>query len=238
MRFVVGEDQPDAVIKPLAAAYLRRMVWRGESRWHPELLNRQQVVGVEHLRSLCEAGTGFIVAFAHHGDYEGLGPSLARVGIPNHVMATSEMFAEKMPIWMRQQRAVVTSHEGVTLLDVAKGAAGIQEVLARGEVVSLATDVVGNTPVRFLGHDVTLASGGARIAFASNVPVVVVTAHRNPEAPGKCATLEVEAPLYPKEFAAPTDMLEVMVRHQERAIMAWPEGAEYPRRRFAGTTAH
>jgi len=238
MRFVVGEDQPDAVIKRLAMAYIRRMIWRGESRWHPELVNNQQVAGVEHLRALRDTGTGFIVTFGHHGDYEGLGPSLARLGIPSHVMATSEMFAEEMPVWMRQQRAVVTSHEGITLLDVAGGSAAIQKVLARGEVVCMATDVVGSTPIRFLGHDVRLASGGARIAIASNVPIVMVTAHRNPTAPEKCATLEVSAPLLPEEFATPTDLLEVMVRHHELAILAWPEAAEYPRRRFAGTTAH
>jgi lauroyl/myristoyl acyltransferase len=238
MRFVVGDDQPDAAIRRLAAAYLRRMIWRGESRWHPALVNRQQVVGVEHLRGLRDSGVGFLITFGHHGDYEGLGPSLARVGIPNHVMATSEMFAEVMPVWMRQQRLVVTSHEDVTLLDVAGGSAAIRKVLARGDAVCLATDVVGSTPIRFLGHDVHLASGGARIAFASNVPVVMVTSHRNPTAPGKCATLKVAAPLHPEEFAAPEDMLEAMVRHHELAILAWPEAAEYPQRRFAGTTAH
>jgi lauroyl/myristoyl acyltransferase len=238
MRFVVGDDQPDAAIRRLAAAYLRRMIWRGESRFHPPLVARQQVVGVEHLRALQDAGTGFLVTFAHHGDYEGLPSSLARAGIANHVIATSEMFAEEMPGWMRQQREVVAFEAGVTMLDVAEGSAGIKKALAGGHPVCMAVDVVGSTPIRFLGHDLHLASGGARISFASNVPVVMVTAHRNPTAPGSCATLKVAAPLHPDEFAAPEDMLEAMVRHHELAILTWPEASEYPERRFAGTTAH
>jgi lauroyl/myristoyl acyltransferase len=232
MRFVVGDDQPDEMIDRLASAYVKRMVWRGESRWHPKLVTRQQIVGLEHLRTLQRAGTGFIVNFVHHGDYEGLSPSLAWAGIPTHALATSEMFAKDQPAWLRQQARVITFNEGVTLLDVALGSTGIREVLDSGGAVAIATDVPGRTPIRFLGHDVHLASGSARIALDAKVPVAVVTAHPNPADPDGCAVLEVDEPLRPDNFESVEDLLEVMVRRHEEAFMAWPEAAEYPLRRL------
>ena len=128
MRFVVGDHQPDAVIDGLAAAYIERSIWRGESRWHPELVNRQQIIGVDRLLALRSSGAGFLVNFVHLGDYEGISPSLAHAGIPNLNAATSEVFMPEAPIWMKQSAMVVTSHDAVDLLDVAVGSAGIRQV--------------------------------------------------------------------------------------------------------------
>src|SRR3954452_4355112 len=63
MQWVVGEDQPEEVIDRLAVGYLQRMIWRGEVRWHPRRVWRQPVTGVERIRPLCEAKTGFIIGF-------------------------------------------------------------------------------------------------------------------------------------------------------------------------------
>ncbi len=232
MRFVVGDDQPDEVVDRLAAAYIKRMVWRGEARWHPELLTRQPIVGMEHLRAVQRGDTGFIVSFTHHGDYEGVSPSLAWAGIATHALATSEMFAKEQPAWLRQQARVVTFNEGVTLLDVALGSEGIRKVLARGEAVAIAADVPGSAATRFLGHDVRLASGAARIGMETNVPVVVVTSHPNPAAPDACGMLRVSEPLCPEDFASVEELFEVIVRLNEAAILAWPEATEYPLRRL------
>jgi lauroyl/myristoyl acyltransferase len=232
MRFVVGDDQPDEEIDRLAAAYLERMIWRGEARWHPELVTRQQIVGLEKVRALQDAECGFIVNFVHHGDYEGMSPSLAWAGIRTHALATSAMFAADQPAWLRQQARVVTFNEGVTLLDVARGAAGIKELLARGEAVAIASDIPGRTPVRFLGHDLHLVSGAARTALECQVPVAIVTSHPNPADPHACAMLKVTDVLYPKEFDSAEALLETMLRRHEGAFLAWPEAAEYPLRRL------
>jgi lauroyl/myristoyl acyltransferase len=232
MRFVVGADQPQDTVDALAAAYLKRMIWRGESRWHPELVTRQKIVGVDRLCALRDSDRGFIISFVHHGDYEGLSPSLAWAGIPTHAIVTSEMFAEKQPAWLRQQGRVVCFNEGVTLLDVAAGSAGIRQVLRRGGGVSIAADVPGRTPVRFLGHDLVLASGAARLAVETDSPVAVVTAHSDPEYPDACAMLKVADVLEPKDFMTVEDLLSVMVRLHERAFLAWPEASEYPLRRL------
>jgi lauroyl/myristoyl acyltransferase len=229
MRFVVGDDQPDEVIDRLAAAYLKRSIWRGETRWHPELVTRQPVVGLEHLRPLHEAKTGFIINFVHHADYEGISPSLAWAGIPSHAVATSDMFSSDAPLWMQQSARLVDA-EGVTMLDVAVGSAGIREVLARGDAVAIATDQPGHTSVRFLGHELFLSSGAARIAIEMKVPMVMVSSRPNPDNPDGCAILTVTEPLRPEEFGSAEELLELMIRHHEQAFLAWPEAAEQPLR--------
>ena len=52
---------------------------------------------MDQLYALRDAGTGFIVNFTHLGDYEGISPSLARAGIPNANVATSEAFDPNAP---------------------------------------------------------------------------------------------------------------------------------------------
>lgn len=229
MQFVVGE-QPDEVLDRLAAAYVERSIWRGESRWHPELVNRQEIVGVERLLALRDAGTGFLVNFVHLGDYEGISPSLAHAGIPNHNVATSEVFGPDAPIWMKQSAVVVTSHEDVTLLDVAVGSAGIRKVLAQGAAVAIATDQPGHTTVHFLGHELSLSSGAARIAESTGTPVAVLTTHPHPTSPAGCGLFKVAEVLDPADFDSAEALLEVMIRLHEEAFRAWPEAAEHPLR--------
>jgi lauroyl/myristoyl acyltransferase len=231
MRWVVGDDQPAETIDRLAAAYVKRMIWRGEARWHPELVTRQPVMGLEHLRALQDAGSAYIISFAHHGDYEAISPSLAWAGFPSHVVTTDEMFADEMPVWMAQQKRVV-AQPGVTLVSVSIGSAGIKEVLRSGHAVALGADILGHTPVRFLGHDVKIASGAARLARDCDVPVVVVTSRPQQGKPGGCAELTVTPPLHHTDFETHQDLLVEMLRRHEAAISAWPEATEYPMRRF------
>jgi lauroyl/myristoyl acyltransferase len=231
MRWVVGDDQPEDAIGRLAVGYLRFMIWRGEVRWHPQRVRRQPVAGAKHLRALAGTNRGFVIGFAHHGHYEGLSASLARVGIPNHLVATSGLFAQEMPIWMQYSKRVLDG-EGVTLLDVARGSKGIKEVLARGCPVSMALDVPGRTPVRFLGHSVRIATGAARIAMEMNVPVVLVTAHPSSGNRRSDAVLKASEPFYPEEFDSFESLLNAMLQPLEQAIREWPEAYEYPNRRF------
>ncbi len=230
LRFVLGEDKPDEEIERLVPAYIKRSIWRGESRWHPTLVNRQQVVGAEQLRTLLAGGTGFIINFVHLGDYEGISPSLAWAGIPNHNVTTSAAFAPDAPIWLQQAARVVVSHEDVTILDVAVGSAGIREVLESGAAVAIATDQPGRTPIRFLGHELLLSSGAARIAKQLNVPVAVVTTHPDPAHPDRCGMFKVADVLDPADFETVEDLLAVLVRRHEEAFLAWPEAADHPLR--------
>jgi lauroyl/myristoyl acyltransferase len=230
MRFVTGDDQPHEVIGRLAEAYVKRSIWRGEARWHPQLVNGQEVEGAELLLALRRQRQGFIVAFTHHGDYEGISPSLAHAGIDNHEVVTSEVWHPDAPIWMKQQVVVLRSRRGANMLDVAHGSAAVRDLLARGEVVAIAIDQPGHTRMRFLGRDLSLSSGAARIAKDMGVPVAVVTAHPDPDRPEMCGKFRVAEVLDPSEFESVGSLLRVMVSRLEEAFLAWPEAAEHPLR--------
>jgi lauroyl/myristoyl acyltransferase len=229
MRYIVGNDEPADRVERLAIAYIRRSLWRGESRWHPSLVNRQRIRGVEQLRALRDAGSAFVVNFVHHGDYEGLPASLGHAGIDLHVIATSDMFATHMPAWMRQQARLVRSHARVTMVDVAIGSAGIRGLLESGHPVMIASDQPGHTKVNFLGHDLTLSSGAARIARQTGTAVAVMTAEPDPDHPDGCGSYRITM-LEPGHFDSDDALLSAMMRLHEAAFRAWPEAAEHPLR--------
>ena len=118
------------------------------------------------------------------------------------------------------------------MLDVAEGSAAVRDSpRATDDAVAIATDQPGHTPVRFLGHDLSLSSGAARIAQETNVPVAVVTAHPDPGHPDGCGMFGVAEPLSPDEFDSRRGPARRDVRSPgERHILAWPEAREHPLR--------
>ena len=176
---VVGNERRQSEVDDLAAAYVRRMVWRSEARWHPQCINAQRVDGLGHLRQCLAAGRGCILSFVHHGDWEGAMPSLARHGFSVRLLGDTEFFDPGAPEWIRQTKRAIESIDGATVVDVAGGSAVVRDLLRQGHVVGIALDVPGHTPTRFLRQDLVLSSGGTRIAMDLNVPVVVLTSRRD-----------------------------------------------------------
>jgi lauroyl/myristoyl acyltransferase len=228
MRLVVGDERPADEIHELAHRYLHRMAWRGETRWHPEWINDQPVDGLEHLREALTAGRGCILSFVHHADWEGTFPSIARNGIAVDALGGSAMFEGRPPLWVRQQKKVVESVEGSVVVNVEGGTRMVLELSARGCVVAIAMDVPGHTPVRYLGHDLRLSSGGSRIAVDDEVPVVVLTSRRDPMSKVGGARIALLPPLMPSNFSSPADLLNEMASCHERAVLAWPEAMDRP----------
>ena len=97
-------------------------------------------------------------------------------------------------------------------------------------MVAIATDQPGHTKVQFLGHQLSLSSGAARIAKDTGTPVAVVTTHPNPAKPAGCGLFKVAEVLDPADFDSVEELLEVMIRLHEDAFRAWPEAAEHPLR--------
>ncbi len=231
MKIIMGDDISERELDRMATAYLRRMAWRKEARWHPSLFNRQKVVGFEHVLRALEAGKGCILSFAHHGDWEGMFPSVARCGVGVQVLAASVMFEAKQPLWLRQQALMIESADNTHLLDVAGGSTVVRELLRRHQLVAIALDVPGHTRYSFLGREMLLSSGGSRIAVETGSPVVVAT-QRRPEPGGWSlgATVVLHPPLWPDDFGSVHELaLEMSSRH-ERAILAWPAGVDEPAR--------
>ena len=170
--------RPDADLDAAARAYVRRQVWRGELRWHPELLTRHaRSSGFEHLLRRARARP--------RRDAQLHAPRLLRRGLRLDRPAgrrSSHMLV--YPYMLRRRRAAAGSSStcaspapaAASAVSAEVGTAGHRRPAQPGAIVAtLASDVPGRTPVRFAGRDVLGSFGAARIAADAGSPVVVMT---------------------------------------------------------------
>jgi len=232
MRFLLEVARPDADVEAAARAYVRRTIWRGEARWHPELLTEQPVEGFEHLLAAYRLGRGVILNFTHHGCYEGFSPSVARLGVHSHMLGFDHIMRDDAPGWLKQNLRI-SSTGGNTPTSVAIGSQGIADLLIRGLVVSIASDVPGRTPVRFVGRSLLGSFGAARIAASTGSPVIVVTSEM--AADGR-VLVRLHPALHPADFDSPRDLLDHMLATHEEALLRWPQAYDVPLSRWGMVT--
>ena len=227
MRFLLEHTKPEADLDDAARAYVRYQAWRGEARWHPELISDLPVRGLGHLTAARERGRGVIVSFMHHAHYEGAFASIARRGVSAHVVVYPYMLRDDAPAWLKQHLHVAISG-GVRVVSADLGSEGLTALLEAGEVVGIASDVPGHTPVRFLGRDVVGSYGAARLSAATSAPVVVMTSEPGDGGP----VVRLHEPLQPERYASPKQLLQAMLALHEAAVVRWPEAADVPLSRW------
>jgi lauroyl/myristoyl acyltransferase len=225
MRFLLEHTERAGEIEEIGRRYAEFSLLRNYRRWHPRHLARQPVQGVEWLTSKRDPDRGVLLSFLHHGQYDGLFASLARVGVAMYTVVAPEAFDPSTPIQLRQHFKVAGMARETTLVPTTIGSAGMVELLKNRSVVAIASDVAGRTPIQFLGRDLKGSFGAARIATEANCPVVLVTSH--------CAEngqpwLQVHEPLEPSAFAEPAHLLAEMMRIHEGPVLAWPEAFDGP----------
>lgn len=219
-------------IDDAALAYVERDTWRSELRWHPALVNYQEVEGTAHLTRARKLGRGVVISFLHHGHYEGAMASIAHAEAPIHIAISPDMIGPDAPTFLRQH--VRTGIQGGnTGVNVGGGANVLVEQLLAGHALAIASDVPGKTPVTFLGKERRGSSGAARLAQGTNSPVVVMTAHQEAGTVG----LRLSEPIEPRDFADQDALLAHLIAAQEDAVLAWPAGYHQPRLRWGRTEA-
>lgn len=222
MELLLGAAHPDADLDEAARRYIEAWVWRGEKRWHPSLLTNQRVVGIENLVAAQAQGRGVLLSFMHHGDYSGAFASIAKVGVSPHVIVAPKVVADGSPHYLKEHHRVAAM--GTTVVSTEVGSAGIADLLQSGAVVGIASDVVGQSVVEFAGRRFRGSSGAARLAHNHGSPVVLLTTRRDAQGP----YLHLAPAVDPGAFATPEDLLAVMLRHHEAAILDWPEAVDGP----------
>jgi lauroyl/myristoyl acyltransferase len=228
MRFLLEKGVPEADLEQVARAYVEFQVYRGELRWHPDQLTRFRVVGADHLRDARAKGRGAILNFMHHGHYDGAFASLAvRHGQTCQIVVYPYMLEPTAAPWLKQHVKVSLQGGGVAV-SAAVGTGGMLSLLARGQVVAIASDVPGRTPVRFAGRDVLGSYGAARLAFDAGSPIVAVTTDRDAQG----AYIRVHPPLQPAGFDSPRALLEHTLAVHEESVLAWPEATDLPLSRW------
>lgn len=228
MRFLLERSRPGADLEAAARAYVRCEIERGELRWHEDLITHQDVLGLEHLERARAQGRGVVLSFMHHGRYEGALPSIARHGITSHMVAHDHLLRDDAPVWL-QQHIRVAQVGGGTMVGASIGREGMADLLRRGEILTIASDVPGRTPVRFAGRDLVGSFGAALLATSLGAPVVVMTSERGPDG---WPRVRLHEPLDPAVFPAPEKLLETMLAIHEEAVLAWPEMTDLPSTRW------
>ena len=227
MAFLLERTRPGADLDAVAREYLRYQIRRGELRWHPDLVTRLRVAGIEHLVAARAAGRGVVLNFTHHGFYDGAFPSIARHGVRCHMVCYDYMLRDDAPAWIRQHVALACLEGGVAV-SAEVGHGGLVELLQRGEVVAVASDVPGRTPVRFAGRDVLGSFGAARLAADTGAPVVVLTSEVDDKGP----LIRLHEPLEPAGFESPRGLLEAVLAIHESVQLRWPAATDLPLSRW------
>jgi lauroyl/myristoyl acyltransferase len=224
MRFVLEHTRPDADIEEAARRYVERQVWRGELRWHMDLITHLQVEGLEHLTAARDLGRGVVLSHMHHGHFEGAMASIGRRGVHIHAMGDPKLIAPDAPAWMRQHAAVALA-AGATQVRVDVGAEGLAKVLLEGGILTIASDVPGRTRMPFLGRDLVGSFGAVRLAMGTGAPVVAMTAELHD---GYLPVARLHEALDPQEFPTPQKLLEALLAVHEPYIVRWPEMYDIP----------
>jgi lauroyl/myristoyl acyltransferase len=226
MGFLLQHVEPQPDLEAVARRYVERMTWRSELRWQPSLVVNERWMGLEHLVEAQSRGRGVMLACMHHGNLGGGSASLAKLGFPCCLMSYGRTLANEVP-WIRQQLNLTVS-EGGALVSTAVGSAGIAQLLEMGEIVAMAMDVPGRTPVTFAGHQLTGSAGVARIPFETGTPVVSATLGVDEH--GTYAQLH--EPLDPQSFESPEVLLRHLLAVQEESVLRYPEYVDLPTSRW------
>ena len=227
MRFLLEHSRPDVDLDAVALAYVRYQARRGELRWHPELITSLRVDGMGYLLGARSSRRGVVLNFVHHGYYDGAFPSIARLGAPTHMVVYPYMLEPDAPLWLRQHLVVGTANGGAAV-SAAVGTDGLVDLLRRGEVLAVASDVPGRTPMTFVGRKVRGSFGAARLACDTGAPVVVMTSEEDEHGP----LIRLHEPLDPRDFASPQELLARMLAMHERVLLQWPEATDLPLSRW------
>jgi lauroyl/myristoyl acyltransferase len=215
----------------VARAYVRYQARRGELRWHPELLLSLRVEGMEHILAAQAQGKGVLLNFIHHGYYDGAFPSIARLGAPGHIVVYPYMLEPDAPLWL-QQHVRIGSANGGTATSAAIGTEGLVGLLEQNNVVAIASDVPGKTPIKLFGREVLGSFGAARLPMATGSPVVVLTSEEDEQGP----YIRLHEALQPGDFETPQALLEAMLAIHEEVVLRRPEAYDLPLSRW-GTDA-
>ena len=164
--------------------YLVHNAWRAELRWHPTMIDRQVVHGIEHLERAVATGRGVVVSFVHHGPYDEPS-SVARARVPLHVVAGSAVTAADAAPFLRQHRRIIGS-AGNVVVEASAGSAALGALLDAGSCVALAIDVPGRSVMQVGSAVLVGSSGAARLAVRHDALVVALTCVGAPVVRTRC----------------------------------------------------
>jgi lauroyl/myristoyl acyltransferase len=157
--------------------------------WRPWLMSRGEIDGIEYFQAARSEGRGVVGVFPHFGMPYAQFPIMRRYGIDAWVIASPHHYVEmgnghegrfarqgkKYVDLLGEGRAIVRAGPDVPTEEGAF-AVSLRRLRERA-TVCIAFDSVGSLPTPFMGRRIMLASGPAKLAFASEA-IVAPFVHR------------------------------------------------------------
>jgi len=225
MRFVLEHARPEADIDAAADRYLDVAGMRPYYRWNPKLAARQAVLDGENFDAIREGG---VMAFAHHGRYEGIAEALTDLDLGLNVAADGLGMTENAAPHHRQHYRCVA--RGVaSLIDVDTEPQRLGETLAKGDIVVLAPDIPGRTPAHIFGRDLVGSFGSVLLPHRAGFPIVPITTEADGDGHLR---IRVMPALRPEDHPDPITMHRALLAVLEQSILDLPEYYERPLKRF------
>jgi len=226
MEYVLGCTPRAADVPDVAHGFAVKTALRAWLRWHPSTVIHQRVEGIEILTQR-DQSRPTVLSFMHHNHYDGMFHSLKEAGADLTVLALAGMTERGAPAYLRQHARIIA--RGARMIPAGTGTQAVIDALQPGVTLAIASDVPGHTQVEFLGRQVRGSIGAARVAMATDSPVVLVTAVR--DSPDS-HHLQLHPPLDPRDYTDPESLLSDILRIHGEAVLAWPEAFDMPRSRF------
>lgn len=222
MRFLLGRSSRAGDVESLVKPYLVQFFTFNETLYRPWLVTREPIEGLDKLERARAKGRGVLLHFLHHGQYCGIAGMIGRRGFPVHAAAHPLLLESRTPD-ERQQVRLMQSH-GSRLFPATGSYAVMLDLLSRGEIVAVSSDVRGSTAATFLGRDIMCASGVWRLALDSGATVAPLTVR--PEGLGE--RVVIEDPVDPRTFTDGPALQQAVLRVHEPSVLAWPEAMRRP----------
>lgn len=201
----------------------RALFWQ---RWRPVEIGSDSLA---NLRAATSAGTGVLVSYCHLGPFfhsVALGSMLERT---TYTVAGAWCFEQPSPTyWGRRlvRRLEGAREHGGRLVRATRAFPVLKALLEEREVVLMHFDVPGQHETVFLGKQVMLTDGAARLAFASGAMIAPICLRRA----GHQVWVDAGTPLHADAFAGVDELHEALAAVHERWILDMPHALEDPRR--------
>lgn len=223
MEYLLGRSSRAVESGALAEEHLFQTHRRAELRWRPWLTDRFAVEGLDRPDIHRWEGHGVLTSFMHHAQAEGVLRSFSRLGYHMHVPVLASLLEPTAARPFQQQIKLVRKSGNVPF------AAGgsyehMLQLLKDGQILSIAADLPGTTPVTFLGRQILVASGTARLALETGAPILPITSLKH----GRFQRVRMETPLLPTDFTSVAELTQALFDAHAPAILAWPEAVELP----------
>lgn len=227
MRHLLEFTDREPEIAVLARRFAEETMLKNHLRWHPRLVTREPVRGLEWLTTKRDPNRSVVLSFMHHYRYEGAFKSLKDKGVDIDILVTALWIDTSTSVPFKHHLNIMAS--GGRMIPAIGGTDKVVEMVKPGMIMAIASDVPGQTEVTFLGRRVLGSFGAARIAALTNSQVVIIRAMRDENG----SYLQLDPPLEPSDFEGPRELLDAMLTRHEEAVLAWPEVLDMPRSRFA-----